>query len=1839
VPKAKWRPKTASIWEEEENDDTEHPDFDSSFQKNTGNSLRKSKASALDLSPPNPAFHYIYSPDKDEVELEANLMLDQDLSIDMKNRVKSFVKEFWDVFREEGVKIPIRGYEMVIDTGKHKPIACRQPHYGIHETPIMQQTIIKLLGLGFIKADSKSPWGARITLAPKPHQEDITEIENYIWRFCINYIRLNMVTRPAEYPIPRCDDAVMYGFGEATFFILLDASAGYHQVQLSESSMMKTAFFAPHGRKYCWVVMPFGLKNAPPVYVAMMHDLKDLWTTEAERQGVDTSTDNGTTIIIDDTFIYGVSVDHAFLMTRCVCLIARKYHLTWKLKKSRWLPSKIEFVGVDIHKEGGNSPAQSKDIILTNWKVPTTPRHVMGFIGFAIFYLRWCPWFEMKIKPMRESISDHTIDHVFTASEFGTAAISAFHEIRDYILSKPILQRANIKKRFYLKTDFSALGLGFALCQPDDSAESIAAMNREDAGGECEFEFCVSKMRLLPVAFGSRKTKGNEVHFHSHPGESLAASWGTTKNRHFLWGRIFTLVTDCRALMWLMDYKGHNHAVRRLQLEMLGYAFTIVNRTGAMLEDANYFSRLGEDIHVDPLLKDYLSIARQAYIDNPPSTEPLGDQNMPGRRSKRTKMIQESLEPTAGLDLAQVIWENESIDVTPPSNKLSRKYANIPIQICETGKLQEPSKKHFSYITETAVRLSTFKWCLSQPGHGHFIEASQSASIRFEPIMICDTDQNCRNTMQSRFASPFIFESISKMASFCDTHDMPFVQGYYINLDSPKDDYSRTQELKIHEQIIASLKTRANLEIIVIQISCNLNTKTYASMKQRLISKGWLLHEKTIQSALDFSDRVSTDFDIIIGLSANYFQSGTPTAFNHLSPTPAVPNGMSPKILVEFNQPQFALPYVGELFTVEPGSDIPSRKPTVQYIIRQTEADLQPAMDAGFQVYHKDSPAPLPSPITSGLFANLFGISFDNNKYTAENNETKEHVRAIAVAEFTSFFGYGPNFSTYLNGQPDVTNVLRRTLPYNTATRIAETTSQILESSINIRSNEASSVLGVDLSISALFNGIIGDQMPDESAWCNAYSHDVSCAAIIKMIKDPSKITPEELIKIHSVYRSPIRQSQMKWEDQRLVLYETVANSTKTVRLTVIPLELRKHIFAAFHANPLGGHLSLYYTLHRIRLRYHWPHMYSYIKQNIDDCVACVLRNGGTRASSEFLYSFPISAPFMTVHADAWVPGKTTSFDGYTGLMIVVCHMTGFAAIEPMKDMNSSAFARAVYSILLRYGLSQVVITDPDSKFKGNFKEAFATLKIQHHLSARGNHNAILVERFNRYLNAGLRVFNNDRATNRVFLEGTQTLTYAWNSCPVLGTDLSRSLLTVGREFHFPIDFEANRRASFDISDEEKKLFAENLTDLLLKSREIYMLLITEHRAAHREYRNAQLNHPRKFKLGDIVFTNVQVQSKLKTGTVTKLAYIKRGPYKIIKDYPGGSYELEPLSGRSRTTIKKHGSDLYISPKSLIPHRPIQASDQAFGDLQKKTISNPYQLVGVEGYEPSRPWAAPAATSQIQLATLRNIPDFPTMQELDDEYDGWPESGNPFVNKESSTPAMPTAAINDGICSLQTSVRTRSSIIADLVRSEDRLFFISFAQEKNQQRREWKLVRIDFQRSLQQYPNCLQDGRFLMEFFIEHHRDQNLDICTRRYWLEYHKTNSHKSISVDYHILQPSQYSENTARSMGLIPYREWIQVDDPSITLHGPFNFATLNNRKTRDRVAEQDWLVLQDRKALYNNQAPKLSQRIMQVDISQPTYENIKGDPEVQSRCATFMFNLEFKDMTLQDFGATTP
>jgi hypothetical protein len=297
--------------------------------------------------------------------------------------------------------------------------------------------------------------------------------------------------------------------------------------------------------------------------------------------------------------------------------------------------------------------------------------------------------------------------------------------------------------------------------------------------------------------------------------------------------------------------------------------------------------------------------------------------------------------------------------------------------------------------------------------------------------------------------------------------------------------------------------------------------------------------------------------------------------------------------------------------------------------------------------------------------------------------------------------------------------------------------------------------------------------------------------------------------------------------------------------------------------------------------------------------------------------------------------------------------------------------------------------------------------------------------------------------------------------------------------------------------------------------------------------------------------------------------------------------------------------------------------------------SQPYKLAGLDGYNPAQPWKEPTAQAQLSAIGNPKAPQFPTLVELD--QDGWPENTNPFISKEiSETPKSPKEH-KLVLTITQAPTISTPQLIAAVVKSEDKLFFIAHAATTTAGRKEWKLVQVNFTKSIQQQPACLQNGRFLVDFYIEHHRDGRLDIRDCRYWLEYHRSNTHKTISTRYHILQPSQFSERTARNKDLVPYREWINLSDPAVNLLGPFKFATINNRKTRDRVPGPQWSQLQAQKHKFDNDTPVLRNRAMMIDISQPVYETITTDAEVVRRCTAFMGHLDINDETLELYGHT--
>ena len=163
------------------------------------------------------------------------------------------------------------------------------------------------------------------------------------------------------------------------------------------------------------------------------------------------------------------------------------------------------------------------------------------------------------------------------------------------------------------------------------------------------------------------------------------------------------------------------------------------------------------------------------------------------------------------------------------------------------------------------------------------------------------------------------------------------------------------------------------------------------------------------------------------------------------------------------------------------------------------------------------------------------------------------------------------------------------------------------------------------------------------------------------------------------------------------------------------------------------------------------------------------------------------------MHFDAYAAGRHAGFKGSECYLLGCCSMTGFDCMEPITNASANTFASAIMKILLHYGFCHTAVLDKDAKFFGVCSEALDLLQIHRHVLSSSNHNSMLVDRVNRYLTKGLKIMCNERDSVRVALEAILLLLYAWNSCPVPGTVISRSLVAVGGEFAFPIDYSSSK--------------------------------------------------------------------------------------------------------------------------------------------------------------------------------------------------------------------------------------------------------------------------------------------------------------------------------------------------------------------------------------------------------------------------------------------------------------
>ena len=140
-----------------------------------------------------------------------------------------------------------------------KPAKQRLCRFDDERCRAIGEEIAKLMAARFIGEVFHSDWLANPVLVKKKTEK---------WRICVDYTSLNTECPKDHFPLPRIDQIVDSTSG-CKILSFLDAYSGYHHIAMKESDQLVTSFITPYG-SYCYVTMPFGLKNTGATYSRCM---------------------------------------------------------------------------------------------------------------------------------------------------------------------------------------------------------------------------------------------------------------------------------------------------------------------------------------------------------------------------------------------------------------------------------------------------------------------------------------------------------------------------------------------------------------------------------------------------------------------------------------------------------------------------------------------------------------------------------------------------------------------------------------------------------------------------------------------------------------------------------------------------------------------------------------------------------------------------------------------------------------------------------------------------------------------------------------------------------------------------------------------------------------------------------------------------------------------------------------------------------------------------------------------------------------------------------------------------------------------------------------------------------------------------------------------------------------------------------------------------------------------------------------------------------------------------------------------------------------------------------
>ena len=423
-----------------------------------------------------------------------------------------------------------------IDTGNAHPI--RQ---SVRRMPQLRRQEAKKLLDDMLRRSviqpSSSPWASPVVLVPK---------EDGSLRFCIDYRKVNAVTRKDAYPLPRVDDTLDTLAG-SKWFTTLDLLSGYWQVEVSPEDREKTAF-CTHEGLFEFRVMPFGLCNAPATFQRLM---------DSVLAGLQWST---CLVYIDDIVIPGKTFQAHLTHLRAVFDRLSEAGLKLKPRKCHFCLQEVKFLGHIVSSDGiRTDPSKTEKVAA--WPTPTCSRDVQKFLGLASYYRRFVKDFATIAKPL------YRLTEKNATFVWDDEAQSAFSNLRQRLVTAPTLAFPNYDLPFVLDTDASDVGIGAVLSQRQkDGSEHVVAYASRTLSRP-ERRYCVTRRELLAV-----------VTFVQH-------------FRPYLLGQEFILRTDHGSLMWLTNFKEPEGQLARWLECLQEFNFETVHRPGKKHGNADALSR------------------------------------------------------------------------------------------------------------------------------------------------------------------------------------------------------------------------------------------------------------------------------------------------------------------------------------------------------------------------------------------------------------------------------------------------------------------------------------------------------------------------------------------------------------------------------------------------------------------------------------------------------------------------------------------------------------------------------------------------------------------------------------------------------------------------------------------------------------------------------------------------------------------------------------------------------------------------------------------------------------------------------------------------------------------------------------------------------------------------------------------------------------------------------------------------------------------------------------------------------------------------------------------------